>query len=80
MTYWQSGYHRTHNSMIAVAVIFAVAIVAITLWRRDRFTENIFNKIWIAILYQKTQKNYLYEYVDTWDKEITYDVRYNTRK
>ena len=75
-----SVYHRTHNSMIAVAVIFAVAIVAITLWRRDRFTENIFNKIWIAILYQKTQKNYLYEYVDTWDKEITYDVRYNTRK
>ena len=62
-------YAYNGNSIIAVAILFLFVMVAITVFRRNQYTENLFDKIRIIREYKKSQKIFEYEYVNIWEME-----------
>lgn len=62
-------YVRNGNSILGVAVLFLFVVAAITIFRRDRNTENLIDKLRIIHAYKKAQKIYMFEYVNIWEIE-----------
>lgn len=62
-------YAYNGNSILGVAVFFMITIMAISIFRRNQYTENLIDKLRIIWTYQKEQKIYEYEYVNIWELE-----------
>lgn len=64
-----SIYGRNGNSIAAVAVFFASVIIGVNLFRRDKCTENLIDKIKVIKAYRAGKKSYIYQYMDMWSME-----------
>lgn len=64
-----SVYAHNGNSIVGVAVFFLFVMVAISVFRRNQYTENLIDKIRIIRKYKKSQKMYEYKYLNIWEIE-----------
>lgn len=69
-------YQTNGNSIMALAIVLFSLIIAVSVFRRDRYTENLFDKVRIIRKYRKAQKHYEYKYVDIWELETWEWMRY----
>ena len=58
----------TGNMVKAVFCVVATVGLGILIFHRDRYTENVVDKIKIEISYYQSLKEYSYEYVDIYKK------------
>ena len=58
----------TGNMVKAVFCIVAAVGFGIMIFHRDRYTENVINKIKIEVSYYQSVKEYTYEYIDIYKK------------
>lgn len=62
-------YAQNGNSIIAVALVVLTVIVAISIFRRDQYTENLLDKLRIIWEYHQEVKIYEYVYINIWEQE-----------
>lgn len=62
-------YANNGNSIMGVAVLFLFVMIAISVFRRNQYTENLIDKIRIIMEYKKAQKIYEYTYINIWETE-----------
>lgn len=55
------------NMIKSVFTFLGIVGITILLFRRDRYTENFFDKVNIQIKYVRSVKEYLYEYVNIYE-------------
>lgn len=70
-----SIYAHNGNSIIAVAIVILTTIIAISVFRRDQYTENLIDKIRIIWEYHQEEKYFEYEYVNIWEMEKKSNAR-----
>lgn len=58
----------TGNTIKAVFCVVAAVGLGILIFHRDRYTENVIDKIRIEISYYQSVKAFIYEYVDIYKK------------
>lgn len=58
---------KNGNSIMGVAVFFLIVIIAVTLFRRDKYSENLIDKIRIHREFKHSQKRFDYKHINTWE-------------
>lgn len=61
----------TGNTIICSAICFFIVFITILIVKRDTHNENIIKKIRVVFKYLKTEKKYIYSYVNIYEKEET---------
>lgn len=64
-----SVYAYNGNSIIAVVIVLVTAMLAISIFRRNQYTENLIDQIKVIFRYWREQKQYEYEYINIWELE-----------
>lgn len=59
------------NLIKAVFIVLGMAGIAVLFLHRDRYGENCIDKILIEVEYYRTEKEYLYDYVDVYEHLYT---------
>lgn len=62
-------YQKNGNTIISLAVTFIMILLAVSGVRRDKYTENLIDKIGVIQKYYKMQKHYEYAYKNIWEME-----------
>ena len=58
---------KNGNSIMGVAAFFVVLIIAVTLFRRDKYSENLIDKIRVHREFKSSQKRFDYKHINTWE-------------